>query len=79
MNRSIVKIVQVLMFARQCCMLRVYVCMFVCVQGSRVCGHCPPGFTGDGMFCASVTGGACAINNGGCHPAATCFQNAGQG
>ncbi|KAG8252015.1 hypothetical protein J6590_068223 [Homalodisca vitripennis] len=46
-------------------------------RGSRVCGHCPPGYSGDGTICSPVEGGACAINNGGCHPSAQCFQNAG--
>ncbi|KAL1454456.1 hypothetical protein WDU94_010709 [Cyamophila willieti] len=42
--------------------------------GYRRCGSCPPGWVGDdGTSCRQgVTG--CAVNNGGCHPLATCAQ-----
>lgn len=42
-------------------------------KGSRTCGACPPGYRGDGVSCIFV--GGCAINNGGCHPLATCTEN----
>ena len=44
-------------------------------KGSRSCGPCPPGYRGDGFYCSFV--GACSVNNGGCHPAAICYDNPG--
>lgn len=38
-----------------------------------MCGPCPRGYSGDGVTCVYV--GSCAINNGGCHPLATCIEN----
>lgn len=38
-----------------------------------MCGACPTGYRGDGVTCVYV--GSCAINNGGCHPLATCVEN----
>jgi len=38
-----------------------------------VCGQCPPGYQGDGQVCSFL--GVCAVNNGGCHPLARCFDN----
>lgn len=40
-----------------------------------MCGPCPPGYQGDGVTCVFV--GTCRINNGGCHPLATCIENTG--
>lgn len=38
-----------------------------------MCGSCPSGYSGDGVTCVYV--GSCAINNGGCHPLASCVEN----
>ncbi|KAH0809453.1 hypothetical protein GEV33_013339 [Tenebrio molitor] len=43
------------------------------VMGSRICGSCPPGYTGDGVTCSYQ--GVCNVNNGGCHRLATCRNN----
>ncbi|KAL1132416.1 hypothetical protein AAG570_010371, partial [Ranatra chinensis] len=45
-------------------------------RGSRVCGMCPPGYIGNGVAC-TFSGGLCSVNNGGCHPQATCTQSPG--
>lgn len=42
-------------------------------KGSRSCGNCPPGYAGNGLTCSYQ--GVCNVNNGGCHPLATCRYN----
>ncbi|KAM5158320.1 cubilin [Mantella aurantiaca] len=39
-------------------------------MGSYHCGSCPPGYEGDGRTCNQID--ACSVNNGGCHPLASC-------
>ncbi|KAL5234243.1 hypothetical protein ACI65C_001653 [Semiaphis heraclei] len=41
-------------------------------RGSFKCKPCPAGYSGDGFNCVYMSGGACAIDNGGCHPNADC-------
>ncbi|XP_043205584.1 cubilin-like [Amphibalanus amphitrite] len=44
-------------------------------RGGRRCGPCPPGYQGNGQYCQLASGGLCSVNNGGCHPMATCYHN----
>ena len=44
-------------------------------KGSRSCGACPSGYSGDGVVCSYL--GPCHMNNGGCHPMATCVAMSG--
>ncbi|XP_067863171.1 cubilin [Heptranchias perlo] len=43
--------------------------------GSYFCGLCPAGYQGDGKKCTKID--VCLINNGGCHPLASCTFNPG--
>ncbi|MGH0150723.1 UNVERIFIED_CONTAM: hypothetical protein FKN15_032572 [Acipenser sinensis] len=42
-------------------------------MGSYYCGPCPAGYEGDGRICTQAD--ICSVNNGGCHPLASCASN----